>query len=386
VNRWSRTIGATAGDDIRSRLAELAKWQPGGDAVVSVYLDTRWADEHQRERVRIFLKNELKRARDAGRARAEDLEWIESEGRALIEQSSAPDAHGVALFACRSAGLAERFTVRVPFEDTFVVKDVPYLPPLAVVVDDTPAALVVFVDGTSARMIPLTATGPGDEVTLEAPVEGRHRTGGWAALAQGRYQRHIEEHREQHFAAVAAAISEWSGRQGAERIVVAGEPRMNAMLRDHLPDRASRKIVGTVSAGRYESAGTIVRRAEELLALADRSREGEAVDSAITEAAKGGHAVGGLDRTLEAVNRGAVRHLYVLRDFHGAGRVCEACGALQHGLAGPCSYCGRATKPVRIDEAIIERVIAAGGAITRVDRHAQLAQHGGVVALLRYAA
>ena len=372
--------------DIRARLAELAKWQPAGTPVVSVYLNTRWADEHQRERVRIFLKAELKRARSAGRARAEDLDWIESEGKALIEQSATPDAHGVALFACQAAGLAERFPVRVPFDDVFVVNDVPYLPPLASVVDETPAALVVFVDGTSARLIPLTAMGAGDELTLEAPVEGRHRNGGWAALAQGRYQRHIEEHREQHFEAVAAAILEWSDRQGAERIVVAGEARMIAMLRDHLADRALRKVIGTVSAARYEPASAIVRRADELLALADRGRDAEAIDSAITEAAKGGQAVDGLDGTLEAVNRGAVRHLYMLREFHGVGRRCAGCSALQRGLGGRCSYCGHETAPLPLDEAIIDRVIATGGAVTRVDQHAQLARRGGIVALLRYAA
>ncbi|MBI1737389.1 MAG: host attachment protein [Candidatus Rokubacteria bacterium] len=372
--------------DIRSRLAALAKWPTHGSPVVSVYLNTRWADEHQRERVRIFLKNELRRARDAGRAGAEDLDWIESQGRALIEQSAWPDAHGVALFASRAAGLAEVLPVRVPFDDAFVVNDVPYLPPLAMVVDETPGALVVFVDGTSARLIPLTSAGAGEELALEAPVEGRHRNGGWAALAQGRYQRHIEEHREQHFAAVAAAITEWSDRQGAERIVVAGEPRMIAMLREHLSDRVLRKVVGTVSAARYESARVIVRRAEELLAHVDQSREGEAVDSVLTEAAKGGQAVDGLDGTLEAVNRGSVRHLYVLREFRDFGRVCQTCAALQRGLAGGCAYCGHETKPVPLDEAIIDRVIAAGGAVTRIERHAQLAQRGGIVALLRYAA
>jgi peptide subunit release factor 1 (eRF1) len=372
--------------DIRNRLAELAKWQPTGVPVVSVYLNTRWVDEQQRERVRIFLKNELRRARDTGRARAEDLDWIETQGRALIEQSTIPDAHGVALYACHAAGLAETLPVRVPFEDTFVVGDRPYLPPLASVVDETPAALVVFVDGTSARLIPVTSTGAGEELRLETPVERRHKNGGWAALAQGRYQRHIEEHREQHFEAVAAAMTEWSDHQGARRVVVAGEPRTLALLRDHLPERVLRKVVGSIPAAHYEASSPIVRRAEQLLAQDDANRESEAVDGAITEAAKGGQAVDGLDGTLEAVNRGSVRHLYVLRAFQGVGRRCEGCAALQRGLAGRCSYCGHETKPVPLNEAIIDRVLAAGGSVTRVERHAQLAQRGGIVALLRYAA
>ena len=53
-------------NDMKTRLATLAKIAPGRHRVVSVYLNTRWSDEQQRERVRIFLKNELRRARELG--------------------------------------------------------------------------------------------------------------------------------------------------------------------------------------------------------------------------------------------------------------------------------------------------------------------------------
>jgi hypothetical protein len=48
---------------LRERLVKLAKIAGTETPVVSVYLDTRWADEHQRDSVRIFLKNELARPR-----------------------------------------------------------------------------------------------------------------------------------------------------------------------------------------------------------------------------------------------------------------------------------------------------------------------------------
>jgi len=373
--------------DLRRRLAELARWEVrDGAAVASVYLDIRWTDEQQRERVRIFLKNELRRAREAGRLPAEDLDWIAERGAALIEQSAYPDTSGVSMFACASAGLRQIIPVRVAFENRFVVDDRPYLPPLAAAVEETPTALVVFVDGGSARLIPLTPAGPGEALTLEAPIEGRHSAGGWAALAQSRYQRHIEEHRGQHFAAVVAAIVEWSDRQGAERIVLVGEPRMVSLLRPGLPERVAAKVAGVVAGARYETAGVLTRRAAEVLIHVDEAQENVAIDSALVEAAKGGQAVDGVDRTLEAVNRGAVRHLYVLRGAHDVGRACEGCGALQRGLGGACSYCGRETRPVELEEAIVDRVISTGGVVTVVDQHAWLSRRGGVAALLRYAA
>ena len=371
-------------NDLRTRLAQLARLKPAGP-VISVYLNTRWIDEHQRERVRIFLKNEIKRARETGRCDPADLAWIEARGRSLIEQTEWPDANGVALFACQASGLRETLPMRVPVEDTFVVNDHPHLVQLAAVAE-TPASLVVFVDGTSARLVPITVAGAGDELALEAPVEGRHSSGGWAALAQSRYHRHIEAHREQHFAAVAAAITEWSDHRGAERIVLAGEPRMVSALRAHLPERVVRKIAGAVTGTRYEPASALVHRATTILGEADLAADEQAVDRLLTEASKGGHAVDGLDRTLDAVNRGAVRHLYLLRDFQEVGRVCDACGALSRGVGGACGYCRHETRPTPLDEELVDRVLAAGGTVTRLERNRSLAHRGGVLALLRYAA
>jgi len=88
--------------DVSARLTELAKLRGTRETpVVSVYLNTRWADEHQRDRVRVFLKNEIRKTRRAATAEGieADLDWIQAEGDALITQSRFPEAHGVALFA-----------------------------------------------------------------------------------------------------------------------------------------------------------------------------------------------------------------------------------------------------------------------------------------------
>jgi hypothetical protein len=70
----------------------------------------------------------------------------------------------------------------------FVVAERPVLTAPAAFDDAVPSALVVFVDGVHARLIPFSAPN-GEEVILEHNVEGRRRQGGWALLAQSRYQR-----------------------------------------------------------------------------------------------------------------------------------------------------------------------------------------------------
>ena len=46
---------------IAARLAYL-RGLPATAGIVSVYLNTQWSDEHQRERTRVFLSGELRAA------------------------------------------------------------------------------------------------------------------------------------------------------------------------------------------------------------------------------------------------------------------------------------------------------------------------------------
>src|SRR5205823_9386854 len=88
--------------DLRARLAALARIVGAPSSVVSVYLRTRWADEQQRERVRVFLNAELKKARlaSASPQLAADLAWVAEQGERIIGQARHSDARGIALFAC----------------------------------------------------------------------------------------------------------------------------------------------------------------------------------------------------------------------------------------------------------------------------------------------
>jgi len=247
-------------------------------------------------------------------------------------------------------------------------------------------ALVVFVDGVSARLVALTPSGPGEELTLESEVPPRTSAGGWAALAQTKYQRHIEMHREQHYEATAAAIAALADRHDVRRIVIAGEVRAVANLRQHLSDPIGRRVVGVIAAARHETSAVIATRAAEYLARLDMQEDADAIDRMLDAAAKGGRAVAGLERTVEAVNRNAVQHLYLVRAFERLGATCQRCGALQASVSGACRFCGASTQPTELGEAMTTRVLASGGEVSVVDRNAALDGRDGVGALLRYMA
>ena len=372
--------------DLHARLTALGKIDRAPAPVVTVYLNTRWADEHQRDRVRIFLKNHL---REAGRApgvrpSAADLGWIEAQGEALLNQTAMPEASGVALFACEALGLREILPSRVPFENSFTVAERPVLRPLLEQGEKVPSTLVVFVDTESARLVPLTATGAGEEVTLLADVPGHHSRGGWAQMAQSRYQRHIQDHRARHFEAVVESLIGLMDAHGLGSIVLAGDPRNVAVFRQALPPRLAACIVGTVAGARHEAIGLIVDRAAQYLPHVQGQREAEGVDVALTEAAKQGKATAGLEATLRAVNQGAVHRLYLLKAWSAPGRRCRGCRTLQVGFTWTCPACGGEALAVELGEAMTERVVAAGGSVETIEIHQPLAAAGGVAAALRY--
>ena len=211
--------------DMTAKLQELARTKPGPVPMISVYLDTRWSDEHQRERVRVFLKNQLHKAgaMAVGQLDAE-LAWIAREGERLVAQEIDPESAGTAMFVGGADHLREILRLAVPFPDTFVVADVPQLRPLVTALGDAPRAALLFVDGESARLVALTEEGAADEIALETTdVVGHHRRGGWQLLLQSRYQRHIHVHRARHFDAVAHALAGLVDHYGLRAVVLAGE-------------------------------------------------------------------------------------------------------------------------------------------------------------------
>jgi peptide subunit release factor 1 (eRF1) len=370
--------------DLTQGMMELAKLPPAPTPLVSVYLNTHWADEHQRERVRIFLKNQLTEARRAeagSRAAADDLDWIEEQGALLWSRQIAEEARGAALFACEAIGLRKMLTSRVPFENLFVVDETACLRPLAEARDVAPPALLVFVDTESARLLTLSASGLGEEVDVESDVQGHQRQGGSAAA---RIQRHFQEERARHYERVARHVIAGVDQQGVRHIVLAGDERNTALFREELPERVARYVVGTVSGTRYEPIDATAARASELLPRMDHQREVTDVEAALVAAAKGGKAATGVAATLAATNQDAIYRLYLLRGWTAPGRKCIRCAMLGEGFTWMCPACGGDAHTVELGEAIIQRVVRTGGEIEPVTGHEGLAKAGGIAADLRH--
>jgi hypothetical protein len=368
-------------------LQRLSRIVPSEVPVLSVYLHTRAHDEHRREGVRVFLRNESRHAAGmAGGAAEAELAWIMEQGERIVSEALHPEAESIALFAGGAPALREMIPLAVAVPNSFAVADTPRLRPLLSALTETPRVLVVFVDGERARLITVGDDGRTHEFVLEHAdmVVGHHRRGGWALLLQSKYDKHMHVHRDQHFKAVAEAVATTVARYGTTAIVLAGEPQIRATFRSHIPPVIAKTIVGEIAGAHYELPRTLAARALDVIRLAAGSAQGMSLDAVLVEAGGGGRAAAGVDAVMEAVNRGTIERLYLLDAFAESGAVCSACGALQRGGVPGCRWCGKPVHAIDLGEAMARRVLAAGGAVEGVRVHAGLAGGGGVAALLRY--
>ena len=102
----------------------------------------------------------------------------------------------------------------------------------------------------------------------------------------------------------------------------------------------ARPVVSVYLNTRWSST-VIATRAAEHLARLDEQEDATAVDRMLHAAAKVGRAVAGVNP---------------IRNFERPGAMCQQCGALQPPVAGACRFCGAATQPTELGEAMTGRV------------------------------
>lgn len=346
--------------DLSRRLAAL---QPVDLPVLSVYLDERpqaTGESPGLRSGRIVLKDRLREIEKTLGPRGPALESFRDDAARIeryLEDEAPTDCHGLAIFACAGVGLFEAVPAGVAFANQVSAAPVPDLFQLARLLDEQETAVVALVDSNTARLF-VTRTGALEEVggPDDDSVHYRKRsTGGWS---QARYQRHIDKHRADFAREAAAEIERLVQREGAVRVILAGDEVAMTPLRASLPPAVS-ELVGAeplrvhIRAPRDELAVEI----EPVLARAEADDAHSTADRLIQAVQADGLGVVGLDATRRALDFGQADVLVV-----------DPAAEIDEGLRNE----------------LIRQAAATGADVEMVDGHARLAEVGGVGALLRY--
>jgi peptide subunit release factor 1 (eRF1) len=397
--------------ELKRALQDLSNVRSDTEPVVTLYLDTRWSAEKQRERARVFVQEEMRLAIDRHAAHPQ----LEGLRRSLArvaqvagERSQQPDgeSQGLAVFACQALGLWRVLDVPQPFEDELCVDGRPHLLQLARLRADVEPALVAFVSDRGARIYEVVLGAIVAESALERDTPRRHGEGGrvhgGARLTPqgasggsyferaGKDQRHVEAVIERvRREAIELMRQRWE-RDPRQHLVFVGTAEKVAQFERDLPQRMREKVLARLPRPPGEAARSGNRRAvlvEQVVAkLAERERsaEQEQVEHAIGEALRGGLAVVGPEDVVLAVNERRVHKLIVEEDFERSGWRCRNCGAIGMTHDEVCSFCqGPLARVSALGEELMGRVLAEDGEVEVVAHQNRLHSYKGVAALLR---
>jgi peptide chain release factor subunit 1 len=268
------------------------------------------------------------------------------------------EAQGLAVFACGPRGLYETIPSGIPFETQVSFGSRPELYQLARQIDDLETAVVAVVDTNTARLF-LMRSGFMNEVggpeRQDRDENRKHQAGGWS---QARFQRHIQNNRVEFIKTAAEAIEQLVQREGATRLVLAGNEVALPLLKDALSPQMAQLLHDEPLRLHIRTPGAQVQsEVAPLLMQLETEQDRTVVEQLVHGVRGGGLAVSGLKQTRQALENGQVDTLVL---------------ATNTGLA----------EEERNE--LIQLAATTSAGVEVVEGHETLDELGGVGALLRY--
>ena len=381
---------------LNDQLDRLAAFEPSPYPVISLYLDTR-PDGRGRDNFQAFVRKELKARSQTYPARSSEREMLDRDLERIakyLENSVAPSANGVAVFACDAAELFETVQIDAPLGDHWLyIGDQPHLYPLARIASQYPRYAVVLADTNRTRILVIANGGVSGDTAIQGVKTRRTSQGGWS---QARYQRHVENYHLHHIKDVVAALEKIVAREGIDRVIVSGDPVAIPLIREQLTKPLAEMVVDEVSIPSDAPEADVIARTRESMLEVDAKTDREKVDAAVGAYRAGGLGVVGPDATLLALTNGQVDELLItaslasLEGLRGT-RAAAMDIANDAAIAEPAVEPSAAGEPanaemgtVRLADELVTKARQTSARISFIEDASLLERYGGAAATLRY--
>ena len=344
-------------------LRGLAQLAPADLPFLSVYLDVRPEAPGERPGRRagmVVFEDRIREIRKTFLPRGPKLDSFDVDAKrikAWLRDEMRRSTAGAAIFACGGRDVFETVEAGVPFENQVTAADAPDLYQLARFDDEFETALAAVLDTNTLRLF-LYRQGSlteGEGIDDDAVHYQKRQVGGWS---QATYQRHIDNHRREFTAEIGKVITEVANREGATRIVLAGDPPSITPLLDQMAQQTLEKVREVVKLDLRANRNEVLAEIEPVLREAE-ARSGEsAVERLVAEVRKGRLAATGAPDVERALENGQVDELL----FDDTAELGE-----------------------RVRATLTQKAIATSATIEVVDGNSALLALGGVGAVLRWA-
>lgn len=349
-------------DLVRGVLRRLAGFDATDLPVLTVYLDMRpqaTGETPGRRAGVIVLKDRLREIEKTLLPRGAELDSFRADSdraQRYVQDRFSPASPGLALFACSGHDLFEAVEAGVPFRDQVSAGPAPDLFQLARLLDEQETAVVAVVDSNTSRLFVrrigrLEEVGGADD---DSKYYRRRSMGGWS---QARYQRHNAGARAEFARETAEQIERLVEREGADRIILAGDEVAIPPLRAALSPRVAALVQDVLRIHIRAPRDEIREEVAPVLAEAEADEARSVADRLVAAVRSGGLGVVGHQPTRKAAECGQVDQLLLAAD-------------------------AELSAPARID--LVGLATITGATVEVVAGHAAFRRLGGVGALLRY--
>lgn len=370
----------------RNELTEIAKLRGNGSYYVSLYLNVNPVT-NPRGDYTIGFKNMLREAEESlGRDELKKVKKGLDALETFVMGGRREFKKGLAVLSSGDGSFWRDYHFPVPFKHELVVDKTPYIKPLLDVLDNYRRYAALLVDKGSARIfiIQLGQMAEYAEVRTTG-IQGKHKKGGWYALSQTHYARHIEHQVSLHLKDVAKRLGAFLKDESIEGLFLGGSDEALSMTREILPRALTEKAVGTFHAGMFEKTSDVFSKIEPVLLEFERKREKETVLELLDRAGDNDCAVTGVSDVLAAVQEGKVRRLVMLRGFKRPGYVCSACRVLSDQKMQACPYCKAPMRDIpHLIDMIAQKAVEQGAAVEVAAESGVLEDVGSIGAFLRF--
>jgi peptide subunit release factor 1 (eRF1) len=274
---------------------------------------------------------------------------------------------------------------RVPLPTWIAVNSTPNIYHLVELKDTYDRYVVVLVNERSTRILEVHLGSVTDVAWTKRP-ELRERVGrGWS---REHYQSHRPERNHQYANEVVRFVDEVMSTGAYGHLILAGTPRMTAVIREALPKRLASKLVDVVPASANERTSAVV--AETLASFVEQEQQESlaAVDRLQKNICSHGLAVAGSAASFQALKCRQVDMLVMATEYKAEPAwMCTGCDttALQQSRPEVCPNCGCSTiRELDVKEELVRLAEVAGCGVEIVHDSDVLMRLGGVGCLLRF--
>ncbi len=369
-------------EKLNIHLKNLAVLDETENLVISCYINNESGQAGYRETIDVRIR-ELRKSMSPEQCL--DFEQALDRIEAFLATDVNPDAKGVALFSrSGEASFFKALQFRLPLPSLMSVDSLPHIYELAVLKDTYHRYVLLISTESHARIVEVSIGNVTKELWTERP-ELRKRVG--REWTKDHYQSHCRD-RTQKFIKEKIEILDRLLAEGAHtHLVLAGNPRMIARVRDNLPKRLQDKLVDIISMSNNHSTANVVNATLSTFAEYEQRESMETVGLLFDELKTGGLAVAGTEATLKALAHGQIDILIMSESYVPPdGWKCSGCKTVGVTTApNMCPWCGERTiAQLNLKEEIIRSAEQIGAALEIVRNSDVLLQIGGVGCLLKY--